>query len=200
MKVVNIVATLSVFFLSACDPLTIALGGVAVAGTTAVRNQNGLSGSLSDNEIQVKINKIFFDNDKDIFDRTELSVKHGAVIVIGYMKDKNQCEKAIRLAKQVGDSVVIFDETKIQEEPKAKNLAIDSSITSRIKSDLAFDGNVKSLNYDITTVNGVVYICGTAQNRYERDIVLHSARTTSGVINVIAYIRLNDASNRETKV
>lgn len=194
MNIVHIIAVSSMFILAACDPVTIAVGGTAaVAGTTAVRNQNGLGGSIADNEIQAKINKIFFDNDRDIFDRTELSVKHGAVIVIGYMRDKAQCEKAIRLAKTAGESILIFDETKIQEPPNAKNLAIDSGITSRIKSSLTFDGNVQSLNYDITTVKGVVYICGTAQTKYERDIVLNSARTTSGVEKVVAYIRLNKA-------
>ncbi len=192
MNIVHVMAVSFMFILTGCDPVTIAVGGTAVvAGTTAVRNQNGLGGSIADNEIQAKINKIFFDNDRDIFDRTELSVKHGAVIVIGYMRDKVQCEKAIRLAKTVGESVLIFDETKIQEPPNAKDLAIDSGITSRIKSSLTFDGNVQSLNYDITTVKGVVYICGTAQTKYERDIVLNSARTTSGVEKVVAYIRLN---------
>lgn len=195
MNIVHaVMVTSSLFVLAACDPLTIAVGGTAaVAGTTAIRNQNGIGGSISDSEIQTKINKVLFNNDRDLFDRVELSVKHGSVIVIGYMKNREQCEKAIRLAKSVNESIVVFDETKIQEAPDAKNLAIDSSITSRIKSSLAFDGNVPSLNYDITTVKGIVYICGTAQTKYERDVVINCARTTSGVEKVVAYIRLNKA-------
>jgi len=196
MNIVPVLFTLPLLLLAACDPITIAVGGAAVVGTAAVRNQEGIGGSISDNEIQARINKIFFDNDRDIFDRVELSVKHGAVIVIGYMRNEAQREKAIQLAKQVGNSVIIFDETKVQEPPCAKDLIIDSGITSRIKSSLAFDGNVHSLNYDITTVKGIVYICGTAQTEYERNIVLNSARSTSGVEKVVAYIRLNKAKGK----
>ncbi len=192
MKVKYIVTTLPLLLCSACDPVTWTFGGAAVVGTTAVRNDNGVIGSISDTELQAKINAKLLNDDKDIFDRVELSVKHGMVVVIGYMDDESQCQRAIQLVKSVSGWKEVFDETKVQEAPNAKDLMIDSSITSRIKSSLAFDGNVQSLNYDITTVKGVVYICGTAQNKYERDIVLNHARTTSGVEKVVCYVKVKD--------
>ena len=82
-------------------------------------------------------------------------------------------------------------ELSIGELPDIKDLANDSSITSRIKSAMLFDGNIQSLNYDITTVKGVVYICGTAQSKYERDLVINCARNTSSVERVVSYISIN---------
>ncbi len=192
MKAKYIIATLPLLLCSACDPVTLAFGGAAVVGTTAVRNDNGVIGSISDTELQAKINAQLMNKDKDLFDRVELSVKHGMVVVIGYMDDASQCQRAIQIVRSVSGWKEVFDETQVQEAPKAKDLVIDSSITSRIKSSLAFDGNVQSLNYDVTTVKGVVYICGTAQNKYERDIVLNHARTTSGVNKVVCYIKVKD--------
>jgi osmotically-inducible protein OsmY len=186
-------------FFVACDPITVVVGGAAIAGVEATRNQEGVSGAISDLEIQTKINKVLFDNDKDIFDRVELCIKHSVVIVIGYMRDQQQCEKAMQLVKSVDGCRAIFDETRVGDPPDAKNLAVDSSITSRIKSSLTFDGNIQSLNYDITTVKGIVYICGTAQSKFERDVVLNCTRTTSGVEKVVAYISVNkDTANKNT--
>lgn len=182
---------LLLFLLTACDPVTIAIGGTAVAGAEVARNQNGVTGAISDSALQAKINKMLFDNDRDIFDRTELSVKHGAVVVIGYMKDQDQCTRTMELVKKTDGYQNVFFELSIGDLPDIKDLANDSSITSRIKSAMLFDGNIQSLNYDVTTVKGVVYICGTAQSKYERDLVINCARSTSSVERVVSYIRIN---------
>ncbi|MDR1982403.1 MAG: BON domain-containing protein [Holosporaceae bacterium] len=191
MKIIYPCALGALFFCGACDPVTLAFGGTAALGTTSVRNQKGISGSISDTELQTKINHALFSQDKDLFDRIELAVKHGMVVVIGYMDDDSKRERAIQIVKSVKGYEEIFNEIKVQESPNASDFAKDSTITSRVKSSLLFDGNVSSLNYDVTTVKGIVYICGTAQSSYERDVVLNHARTTSGVEKVVAYIRLN---------
>ena len=186
----------ALFVLSSCDPVTIALGSAAIAGTETTRNHKGIIGTISDSDLQVRINAALLKQDPDLFDKVELSVKHGTVIVIGCMNDKEQCRRAIQIAVEVcGTRATVYDETSVSSPTNAKNFAVDSSITSRIKSSLAFDGNVRSRNYDVTTVKGIVYICGTAESKYERDIVLNCARTTSGVDKVVSYI----AINRKTK-
>ncbi|MDR0678344.1 MAG: BON domain-containing protein [Holosporaceae bacterium] len=191
MKKVHFLALGALLFCEACDPVTLAFGGTAAIGTTSVRNRKGLSGSISDTELQTKINHALFSQDKDLFDRIELAVKHGMVVVIGYMDNDSKRERAIQIVKSVKGYEEIFDEIKVQESPNASDFAKDSAITSRVKSSLLFDGNVSSLNYDVTTVKGVVYICGTAQSKYERDVILNHARTTSGVEKVVAYIKLS---------
>jgi osmotically-inducible protein OsmY len=176
-------------YLTACDPVSIAIGGGAVVGTTAVRNEKGVIGSVSDAELQAKINHSLFKKDRNIFDRTELCVKHGTVVAIGYMANQAQRERALSLIKGAADERKVYDEISIGNYPDTKCVATDFGITARIKSALAFDGNVQSLNYDVTTVKGIVYICGTAQNAFERDVVLNHARTTSSVKQVVSYIR-----------
>jgi osmotically-inducible protein OsmY len=184
-------------FCTACDPLTIAFGGTAIAGATAVRNQEGIGGSLSDTKLQTIINHALFKEDKELFDNVELCVKHGMVVVIGYVKESSQQDRIMEIVRGVKGIGEVYDEVKVQEVPRAADFAKDSNLTSRIKSALLFDGNVSSLNYDITTVKSIVYICGTAQSKYERDVVLNHARTTFGVDKVVAYVKINDKINKE---
>ncbi|MDR1334978.1 MAG: BON domain-containing protein [Holosporaceae bacterium] len=191
MEIIKNSFVLSLLAVTACDPVTIVIGGAAIAGTAAVRNEKGIVGSLSDGKLQTAINHHISCEDPNIFDRVELCLKHGTVVVIGCFKDERQRRRAVELVKEVTDNHnVVFDETSVQKKPSAQECFVDSNITARIKSSLAFDSNVHSLNYDVTTSRGVVYICGTAQSKFERDVVLHNARVTSDVKRVVAYIFL----------
>ena len=194
---VNSLSFILLSFLTGCDPATWIVGGTAVVGTNTAYNQEGASGSISDIALHLKINREFFNTHKDLVDRTELSIKHGNVVVIGYLRNEEECRQAIEIASKIAGSDHVFDETNVAPMPTGKDLAIDSSITSRVKTTLLTDGNVHSFNYDITTVKGIVYICGTAQSKYERNIVINYARQTSGVVKVIAYIFINKNKNKQ---
>jgi osmotically-inducible protein OsmY len=112
------------------------------------------------------------------------------------MKSEAQREKAMQIIRNIDDCREAHDEMRVQDIPNASEFFADSGITARIKSALSCDGNVYSMNYDITTVRGVVYICGTAQTAYERAVVFNHARTTSGVEKVVAYVKLNKKKDK----
>lgn len=177
----------SLLFCTACDPVTIALGGAAAAGTVTVRDKEGITGEISDAYLRKKIEAKLFSKDTDLFDRVELIVKHGIVVVIGSVDDESQIERIKEIVGKVQKDKVYF-ELHVQPATDAKTFAVDAGITSRINAFLRADGNVSSLNYELSTVRGVVYICGTAMTPYERDVVLNYARTTSEVEKVVSYI------------
>lgn len=190
MKLKSVVTILPLLVCCACDPVTLVCGGATVIGTTSVRKDGGVVGSISDNDLQVSINSKLLDADDELFNRVELCIKHGMVVVVGYMDNESQCQRVMQIVKSVDGWKHVFDETKVTPKPTMEEWMQDSSITSRIESALVFDGNVQALNYNITTVKGIVYICGTAQTNFERDIVINCARATSGVSKVVAYIKL----------
>lgn len=186
---------LSLLLLSACDPVTMLVGGTVAGTTAAARNSLGIGGTISDAEIKSSIENAFAKHDSDIFYRIELSVKHGHVVIIGYMKDEEQCARALEIAQMVPGPVNILNELQVGAITDTETNLSDSAITSRIKSCLTFDGNVRSMNYDITTVKGIVYIVGTAGSAYEQSVVINHARTTSGVEKVISYIYIHEGIN-----
>ncbi len=179
----------SAFLLTACDPVSWLVGGTVVAGTVTVRDKEGITGQISDAYLKEKIRLTLLNKDKELYDRVELAVKHGIVVVIGSFDDESQCERV----REIVDTVQIKDvyyETKVEPQARVGTFAADSGITARIEASMKSNGNVASLNYDTTTVHGVVYMCGTAMTAYERDIVLNIARSTSGVVKVVSYIKI----------
>ncbi len=178
--------------LASCDPITLGIIGGAAIGNESLNNQEGFTGAVSDSFLQSNIDAALLDYDIDLFDRIELSVKHGTVVVIGYMHDEEQCRRVMQFVRETcGNRAVVYDETSVGEFPDGNQVAVDASTTSRIKSAMTFNSNIMSRNYDVTTVKSIVYISGTAQTKYERDVVLNCARTTSNVERVVSYIRIN---------
>jgi hypothetical protein len=66
----------------------------------------------------------------------------------------------------------------------------DTTISTRLRNDLRFDSHIKSINYTVTTENGVVYIIGSARNQAELDRVTEYARNTPDVRRVVSYVRI----------
>jgi len=179
----------SALFMTACDPVSWLVGGTLVAGTVTVRDKEGIPGQITDKYLKERIRIALLNKDKDLYDRIELAVKHGIVVVIGSFDDESQCERV----KEIVDSVKVEDvyyELNVEPQAKVGTFAADAGITTRIEASMKSNGNVSSLNYDTTTVNGVVYMCGTAMSAYERDVVLNIARTTSGVVKVVSYVKI----------
>lgn len=188
-KLANFSLIGSAFLLTACDPVSWLVGGTVVAGAITVRDKEGITGQISDTYLKEKIRLTLLNKDKELYDRIELAVKHGIVVVIGSFDDESQCERV----KDIIDTVQVKDvyyETKVEPQAKIGTFAADAGITTRIEASMKSNGNVASLNYDTTTVNGVVYMCGTAMSAYERDVVLNIARSTSGVKKVVSYIKI----------
>jgi hyperosmotically inducible periplasmic protein len=62
----------------------------------------------------------------------------------------------------------------------------DTWITTKVKSELATTSDVKSMNVDVTTVNGVVTLTGTLANDLAVQKAVAAAKSVKGVKTVDA--------------
>ena len=65
-----------------------------------------------------------------------------------------------------------------------------SWITAKLLSKMTFDKRILSINYNIQTVNQIIYIMGIAQNQEELDRVIQHAKNIANVKKVINYVRI----------
>ena len=66
----------------------------------------------------------------------------------------------------------------------------DTWISSQIRSNLVFTSQVRSVNYTIDTVNGSVYLIGSARTQAELDRVTEAARNVPNVKRVVSYVEI----------
>lgn len=191
-KVLNLVLVLSTLpLLQGCIPAVL-VGGTASLGTTLAEERK-LGEVMSDTEITATINAKWFDHDPKISEMVGLQVRQGRVLLSGLVDTPLRQIDAVRLAWEARGVKEVIDETRVGEET-ASIAASDTWITTKLKTEMLFNQDISSINYNIKTADGIVYLIGIAQNQHELDLVLQMARKINGVKNVVNQVRLKDGS------
>lgn len=175
--------------LSGCTPVGMAVGAGASIGVAAAQD-GGIRGAITDSTIKLQIADLWFKKDVKMFGKLSTTVKEGRVLVTGSVPNPDMRVEAIRLVWQADGVRQVLNEVTVDDGGGVTALVKDSWITSNIKTRLMFDKYVQSINYNVDTVNGNVYLTGVAQDQRELSRVMDYARNTSNVRNVVSYVRL----------
>ena len=73
-------------------------------------------------------------------------------------------------------------------------------ITSQFKVAIVANNNIKSNNFNFTTINKNLYIFGIARDEQERRIVIDEAKSVQGVSEVISSIFLKDDLSNNQRI
>lgn len=184
-------AVVSLFALQACSPVGV-LTTAAVTGGTAAASENGLRQTAIDTRIKLEINELWFDYDLDAFSKLSTTIEQGRVLVTGVVQNPDHRVEAIRLAWQPEGVNQVINEVRVANSEGVSGFARDSIISGNLRAKIIFDKSIQSINYTIETVQGTVYLMGTAQDREELNAVIDHARNTSYVRQVVSYVKMKD--------
>lgn len=179
----------STLVLSGCGAMGLATGVGAAVGVSAAK-EGGISSSITDESIRIKISDLWFKRDVDMFRKLNLSVNQGRVLVTGVVQSPEARVEAIRLAWQPKGVKQVINEVRVGEGGSVGNYAQDMWISGQLRTKMTFDKNIQSINYTIETVQGTVYLMGVAQSQTELDRAIKLARQIKGVKEVISYAKL----------
>lgn len=174
---------------SGCTPVGLAAGAGATVGVAAAQ-EGGIRGAMTDETIQLQIADLWFKKDIKMFSKLSATVKEGRVLVTGSVPTADMRVEAIRLVWQAKGVKQVLNEIAVDNGPGVTGTVLDTWITSNLKTKLMFDKYIQSINYNVDTVNGNVYLMGIAQDRQELNRVMDYARNISHVKNVVSYVRL----------
>ena len=186
-------------FISGCFPAVL-VGGGKIVGSMAV-SEKSVGNTIDDSTIwsRIKIALIRSDIKSSVTNNISVKVLEGKVLLTGEITSVEDKLKVIRLiwlqkgVKQVNDELEVVNANKLD----LKLFIKDSWITSQLKSKMFLAKNIKSVNYTVETIKGVVYLFGIAQNNNELDEITDIAKKISGVTKVLSYVRLKDEESVE---
>jgi len=194
MKNLIITSTLLVY-LTACAPAAIG-GGLAVATIAAKDKSAGTS--VDDAGIWSKVSAAYA-ADKDyagpLMKDVNVKVSEGRVLLTGIVANPSIRLRAAKLAWEQAGVREVINEVKLANAEKygANDYLSDSWITTKVKAKLLAEKHVKSINYGVETIDGVVYLLGTSRSNAELDLAVKDASTIEGVKKVVSYMRvIND--------
>jgi len=123
-----------------------------------------------------------------------VTVYEGRVLLTGAAPDPQFKAQAKEVASRVPGVRVVYDEIEVAPSESAWDSAKDSWISTRVRTELAFTPDVRSVNYTVETANKSVYLIGSARSQAELDIATNAARTTPDVKRVVSYVEIRPGS------
>ena len=178
-------------------PGMIATGGAT--GGVAIAQERGPSAAIDDNAIAAEINKRWLDHDWHIFRDVSTSVSEGRVMLTGKVAKPEDELAAVRLTWEVDGVRQVYDEIQIGPDTGAFQYARDVWISTQMRADMTFDSEIKSINYNIVTVDGVVHIFGIGQSQDEVERVERYARNVPYVREVVTHVVMKDDPSRHAE-
>jgi osmotically-inducible protein OsmY len=174
--------------LSGC--ILAAAGAGAAGGYATLAQERSPGDQLKDTTIRSLISKSWDEYSPDMPHNLDAIVYEGRVLITGRLGNEQLRQEAVQRAWKVDGVKEVYDEIEVGPETHFMDEARDSVISTRLKNDLVWDSQVRSINYTIKTEDGVVYIIGSARTRDEMDRVTGYARNIPNVRRVVSYVRV----------
>ena len=168
------------------------VGGLAAAGGAgyAANQERGVSGSFDDVAIKTNIQNAWLQANPNMQRDFTVTVYQGRVLLTGATPNPELKAQAKQVASQIPGVRVVYDEIEVGPTEGTWQSVKDTWISSQIRSNLVFTGDVRSVNYTIDAVNGSVYLIGSARSQAELDKVTDVARNVPNVKRVVSYVEI----------
>jgi len=181
--------------LTGCIP-SLVVSGATTGGVIAAQERTP-GNAVDDAGIRLALNNLYLNKDiGDLFKNVSIHVEEGRVQLTGDVDKPETSVEAVRLAWQPRGVKEVINEIQVNDKTGVTDYARDAWINTQVRSKLLFEKNVRSVNYSVETVNGVVYVMGIAQNQAELDKVTYLASTTAYVKQVISHVIMKDDPRR----
>lgn len=188
-------AILNGLMVSGCVPAVVTAG--ATSGGVIAAQERTPGNALDDTGIKLTIDNLYFNRDiNDLFKNVAVHVNEGRVLLTGDVDRAESKVEAVRLAWKANGVKEVIDEIQVNDQTGIVDYARDSWIATQVRSRLLFEKNLRSVNYNVEVVNGVVYLLGIAQDKDELDKATYIASTTKYVKQVVSHVVLKDDPRR----
>lgn len=164
--------------------LAVAVGTGALAAK-AVSDPRSIGKQVDDTTLHSRIG-IALDNNRLAFvgARIVATVYQGTVLLIGQAKSQSQIDKADKIALSTVGVKEVYNQIRLAPRIGATTLANDAWITTKVKSQLIANSDIKARNIKVVTENSEVFLMGIL-TRSEAKLAAQIAGKVAGVPVVI---------------
>lgn len=185
MKLIHIALLCATpFLINACAAPVVVVGA---AGTTAaVAVDERTAGTMVDDQnIELKITTHIRD-DAELQEQTHVNVTsyNGIVLLSGEVSHERQKSRVGELARKTAKVRHVHNELVVGELASFASRSKDGWITTKVKSKLLGDDEVKGLNIKVVTENRTVFLMGMV-SREQGDMAARVIQDTSGVERIV---------------
>ncbi len=182
------------FFSFGCTQAIITAG--ATTGV-AISQERSLGDVIDDTTIKISIKDKLFSLSDDVFLRVNIKSSEGRVLLTGNVAKPEHRIEVSKIAWNTKGVKEVYNELNVKDRSNIKNYFKDVLISNELRLKILKEKNISALNYNIETVNQVVYIMGIATDNAELALVIDQARNIRGVEKVLSYVVLKNDERRK---
>lgn len=182
-------AIFSLITLTSCNS-AIVTAGLTKAGV-AITEERTIGTAVDDNIIWTKIKESYLQKNVDsLLAKVDVDVHNGRVLLTGVVNEPETKIEAAVLAWQPEGVTEVINEVQVANTQKLKDFAKDAAIATQVRGKLFIEKDLKSVNYTVDCVNGVVYLIGIAQDDKELKKATFLASKIKGVKKVVSHVQV----------
>ncbi|MEM0986676.1 MAG: BON domain-containing protein [Pseudomonadota bacterium] len=171
--------------LSGCAAAVVGTAGAAGVATVQERTVGeAVDDATTSNEIKVRLIS------ERGFGEVDVEVEGGQVLLTGRVNTPEERVRAEDVAWSVRGTKSVANEVKIEAPGGFISNVSDEFITARVRAALIADSDVRSLNVNIETYDGVVYLMGLVRSQKELEEAAEKASFVRGVKQVVSFMRV----------
>ena len=195
MKFINI---LLIFFLivllnSCVGSSTV---GVFGSGVSVALDPRTLGTQIDDSIMQKNLTARLVLLDKKYILQTSVKVLDGRIFLKGKVNEPEEKLKITKMAWETKGARSVQNNIRIKGKFSFKNTAKDFLVTSQLRTAMIINKKIKSVNFNIDTINQRVYIFGIASDEEERREIINEAKEILYVEDVVTSILLVEDLSR----
>ena len=177
--------------------VAVVAGAAGTAGGYAAAQERGVGDSITDATLKSEITQSWDKYNFDMSRGLNCDVYEGRVLITGRVPNPEWRDEAVKRAWQVKGVKQVYNEVEIGPVTTTGDDFNDDWISTRLRNELTWDADVRSLNYTITTTDHVVYLIGSARTQDELNRVTGYARNIPNVRRVVSYVQIRPGAPPE---
>jgi hyperosmotically inducible protein len=153
-----------------------------VKTATPTTTSTSVGTKIDDSVVTTRVKSaLLADPDVKSFD-VKVETRAGEVMLSGFVGNQNQVDRAIAIARGVEGVVSVSNKMDLKGSPATVGNTVDDGIiTTKVKSALLADPNVKSLDIAVVTRKGETQLSGFVDNQNQITRATELARAVEGV-------------------
>lgn len=160
-----------------CAPAVV--GGAAYGGYKGATDKRSLGTMLDDSVISSTVKSKMIADEFVKARNIDVDVLNGIVFLIGVVESSSQKRMAGDIARGVADVRRVENQLIVGKTTIGQDLN-DTVLTSRIRTEMLKNPDIRSTNVDIDTYNDRVTVTGIVSSQTEKNSVLYSIQKVAG--------------------
>lgn len=168
---------------------TAAIGAAASVGVMTAQERpigRGIDDAVASNAIKTKL----LSADHRAYSRIDVEVANGQVLLSGAAPSMEHRIEAERVAWNIASVTGVLNEIQVGPGAGLLRSTMDELITAQVRARLLADADVRGVNFNIETFNGVVYLMGLAGSEAEMRKAAEAASLARGARRIVSFVQV----------